>query len=66
VGEIDGRVAAALDMDEHRTIADPFQRTAHLRAQLHVRPAAFEAAAHTPDVADRIRAALRRNRLAHA
>ena len=44
----------------------PVPATAHLRAQLHVRAASFEAAARTPDVADRIRAALRRNRLAHA
>ena len=66
VGEIHGRVAAAMDMDEHRTIADPFQRTAHLRAQLHVRAAGFEAAAQTPNVADRIRAALAHNRTAIA
>ena len=66
VAEIRGRVAAALDLDERRTIADPFQRTASLRAQLHARAAAFEAAARTPDVAERIRAALARNRSAYA
>ena len=66
VGEIRGRVAAALDLDEKRTIADPFQYTAMMRAQLHVRAAAFEASARTPDVADRIRAALARNREAYA
>ena len=59
-------MAAALDLDERRTIADPFQRTASLRAQLHARAAAFEAAARTPDVAERIRAALARNRSAYA
>ena len=66
VGEIAGDVAAALDLDARRTIADPFKPTAHLRAQLHVRAAAFEAASRTPDVADRIRAALGRNRTAYA
>ena len=66
VAEIRGRVAAALDLDERRTIADPFQPTAILRAQLQARAAAFDAAARTPDVAERIRAALRRNRTAYA
>jgi hypothetical protein len=66
VAEIRGRVAAALDMDERRAIADPFQPTAILRAQLQARAAAFEAAARTPDVAERIRAALARNRTVYA
>ena len=66
VAEIRGQVAAALDMDAKRTIADPFQRTDMLRAQLHARAAAFDASARTPDVADRIRAALARNRTAYA
>jgi hypothetical protein len=66
VAEIRGRVTAALDMDEKRTIADPFQRTEMLRAQLHARAAAFEASARTPDVADRVRAALAHNRAATA
>jgi len=66
VAEIRGGVAAAIDLDERRTIADPFQRTATLRAQLRARAAAFDAAARTPDVAERIRAALSRNRTAYA
>ena len=66
VAEIRGRVAAALDLDERRTIADPFQPTAALRAQLQVRAASYEAAASQPDVADRLRAALRRNRTVYA
>ena len=66
VGEIRGRVVAAIDLDERRTIADPFQRTAQLRAQLQARAAAFDANARTPDVADRIRAALSRTRVAYA
>jgi hypothetical protein len=65
VGEIRGRVAAAIDLDQRRTIADPFERTALLRAQLQARAAAFDAVARTPAVADRIRAALARNRTAH-
>ena len=66
VAEIRGRVAAAIDLDERRTIADPFQPTASLRSQLHVHAASLDASARTPDVADRIRAALRRNRIAFA
>jgi hypothetical protein len=65
VGEIRGQVAAAIDLDERRTIADPFQRTAQLRSQLRARAAAFDASARTPDVVDRIRYALRRNRAAY-
>ena len=65
VGEIDGRVAAGLDLDSGRAIADPFARTATLLAHLRVRAAGFEAAMRTPDVADRIRAAMRRSRLAY-
>ena len=37
VGEIDGRVAAALDLDAGRAIADPFARTAQ-PAGLPARP----------------------------
>ena len=62
VGEIDGRVAAALDLDTGRAIADPFLRTANLRAHLRVRAAGFEASTSTPDVADRIRAAMAHSR----
>jgi hypothetical protein len=60
VGEIEGRVAAALDLDSERAIADPFVRTAHLLAHLRVRAACFDAAAQAPAVADRIRAAMAR------
>jgi hypothetical protein len=64
VGEIRGRVVAAIDLDERRTIADPFQRTAQLRGQL-ARAAGFDATERTPNVAERIRAALGRSRLAY-
>jgi len=66
LGEIDGRPAGALDLDTGRTVADPFQRTAHLLAHLRVRAATFEAAARTPAVADRIRAAMERTRATYA
>ena len=66
VAEIRGGVAAAIDLDERRTIANPFQPTATLRAQLRARAGAVDAAARTPNVADRIRAALARNRTAYA
>ena len=59
-------VAAAIDLDERRTIANPFVQTAYLRAQLHVRAAAFDRRRRMPEVADRIRAALARNRPAYA
>jgi hypothetical protein len=66
VAEIRGQVAAAIDLDERRTIADPFLHTEYLRAQLQVRATALDATARTPDVADRIRAALAHNRPAYA
>ena len=66
VAEIRGQVAAAIDLDARRTIADPFLPTERLRAQLQARAAAFDAKARMPDVADRIRAALTRNRTAYA
>ena len=58
VGEIDGRVAAALDLDSGRAIADPFVPTAALLIHLRMRAAAIDAYARQPSVADRIRAAL--------
>ena len=66
IAEIRGEVAAAIDLDERRTIANPFLRTERLRAQLQARAGAYDAQARTPDVADRIRAALSRNRTAYA
>ena len=58
LGEIDGRVAAALDLDSGRAIADPFVPTAALLIHLRMRAAAIDAHARRPSVADRIRAAL--------
>jgi len=65
VGQIEGRVVAALDLDAERAIADPFVRTANLLAHLRVRAAGSDAAARTPAVADRIRAAMRHGRVAY-
>jgi hypothetical protein len=58
VGEIGDRVAAALDLDTGRAIADPFVPTANLLAHLRVRAAGFEASVRTPDVSKRLLAAL--------
>jgi hypothetical protein len=66
IGEIDGRPAAAIDLDNRRTIADPFQHTATLRSHLRMRAGALDAYAQRPDVADRIRYALRRTRIVAA
>jgi hypothetical protein len=66
IGEISGRAAAAIDLDSGRAIADPFQHTATLLSHLRVRAGALEAYAHRPDVADRIRAAMRRTRIVPA
>ena len=57
IGEIDGRPAAALDLDSGRIIADPFVPTAALIVHLRMRAMAFEAHAIEPSVANRLRAA---------
>jgi hypothetical protein len=62
IGEIDGRPAAALDLDSGRVIADPFVPTAALLVHLRMRAAAYEAYAIEPSVANRLRAALARAR----
>lgn len=66
IGEIDGRPAAAIDLDTRRTIADPFLRTAHLLSHLRTRAGAIDAYSQRPDVADRIRLAMRRTRIVPA
>jgi hypothetical protein len=58
IGEIDGRAEAAVDLDSGRTIANPFVPTAALLVHVRMRAAAIEAYARTPNVADRIRAAI--------
>ena len=66
IGEIDGRAAAALDLDAKRAVADPFVPTATLLIQLRMRASALEAHALRPKVADRIRYAMRHVRPAPA
>ena len=66
LGEIDGAPAAALDLDSRRAIADPFKPTEKLLSHLRVRAAALDAYAQRPDVAERIRYAMRRNRVVPA
>jgi hypothetical protein len=64
VAEIDGVPAAAMSLDERRTIADPFQRSGALRVHLRLRAAAVEAHDREPSLRDRIRAAMRREPIA--
>jgi hypothetical protein len=59
IGEIDGVPAAAISIDERRTVADPFQRSESLRIHLRLRAGAIEACEHEPSLAERIRAAMR-------
>ena len=66
LGEIDGTPAAAIDLDSRRAISDPFKPTEKLLSHLRVRAAALDAYAQRPDVADRIRHAMRRYRVVPA
>ena len=58
VGEIDGRPAAAISLQELRVIADPFQFTVQLRQVLRMRAAALHAREQTPSLPVRVRAAI--------
>jgi hypothetical protein len=55
VGEIDGIVAAALAIDENRSIAADVARAPQLLAHMRARAAGIKAHRATPDVAERIR-----------
>jgi hypothetical protein len=66
IGEIDGKVAAALSLHDGRVIADPFQRTARLTPLMRMRASAIVAAERTPSLRDRIRAATRVARVSGA
>lgn len=59
IGEIDGRAAAALSIEDGRVIADPFRSTSHLAVQLRLRASSLKAHERTPSVADRVRAVIR-------
>jgi hypothetical protein len=66
VGEIDDVPAAAMSLDEDRIVADPFQRSDALRAHLRMRASGIRAHERMPSVRDRIRAAMRGERIAVA
>jgi hypothetical protein len=63
IGEIDRVPAAAYSLDERRSVADPFQSSDALRVHLRLRAGALEAYERVPSLADRIRAAMRRESL---
>jgi hypothetical protein len=58
VGEIDGRPAAAISLEDRRVIADPFLFTVQLRQVLRMRAAALHAREQTPSLPARVRAAI--------
>jgi hypothetical protein len=59
LGEIDGRPAAAISLTDGRVVADPFQHTAQLVAQLRMRASGLRAAERKPALRDRLRAGVR-------
>jgi hypothetical protein len=63
VGEIEGRPAAAISLDDGRVVADPFQHTAQLVAQLRMRARGLHEYERTPALRDRLRNGVRVRRL---
>ena len=59
LGEIDGKPAAAVSMDDGRVVADPFQLTDPLVRVLTLRRRALLAYAETPSLPARVRARVR-------
>jgi hypothetical protein len=59
IGEIEGSAAAAISLNDHRVVADPFQRTAQLTQLLRMRAASLDAIAETPSLRDRMRNGVR-------
>jgi hypothetical protein len=59
VGEIDGRPAAAISLKDARVVADPFQQTGKLVAQLRMRAHALTEAEREPSLSARLRAGIR-------
>jgi len=55
VGEIDGRPAAAISLSDGRLVADPFQHTGALVAQLRMRARALAEHDRRPSVRERLR-----------
>lgn len=66
IGEIDGRPAAAVSLEDSRVVADPFQHTARLTPLMRMRASALREAERVPSVAERLRAGVRIARPAHA
>jgi hypothetical protein len=64
IGEIDHVPAAALSLDDDRIVADPFQHSGSMRAHLRLRAAGIRAHDRMPSLRDRIRAAMRGERIA--
>jgi hypothetical protein len=64
IGEIDKVPAAAMSLDDDRIVADPFQRSDSLRVHLRMRAAGIRAHESMPSVRDRIRTAMRGERIA--
>jgi hypothetical protein len=60
VGEIDGVIAAALAIDENRSVAASVPRAPYLLAHMRARAAGILAYRRTPSVADRFREQMRR------
>jgi hypothetical protein len=58
IGAMHGKPAAAISLRDGRVTADPFQPTAQLVQALQLRKRSIEAAAETPDVTRRMRAAI--------
>jgi hypothetical protein len=58
IAELGGIPAAALGIGDGRVIADPFQSTDHLVANLRMRAGAIRAFEVTPSLRDRLLAAL--------
>jgi hypothetical protein len=63
VGEIEGRPAAAISLDDGRVVADPFQHTSQLVAQLRMRARGLREHARTPALRDRLRNGVRVRRV---
>ena len=60
VGEIQGVIAAALAIDEHRAVTAAVPGAPYLLAHMRARAAGIKAHRRTPAVADRIRERMRR------
>jgi hypothetical protein len=60
VGEIAGKPAAAMSLDEWRTVADPFLPSEPLRIHLRLRASGILAHERMPNLRDRVLAGLRR------